>query len=57
LSEKTASGERYDPEEMTGAHRTLPFGTAVRVINLRNYKNVAVRITNRGVFVRAGSLM
>jgi rare lipoprotein A len=49
---KTASGERYDPEQMTAAHRTLPFGTIVRVINLRNNKNVTVRITNRGPFVR-----
>ncbi|MGA7393791.1 MAG: septal ring lytic transglycosylase RlpA family protein [Terrimicrobiaceae bacterium] len=49
---KTASGERYDPEEMTAAHRTLPFGTIVRVINLRNNKSVTVRITNRGPFVR-----
>jgi peptidoglycan lytic transglycosylase len=49
---KTASGERYDPEEMTTAHRTLPFGTVVRVTNLRNKKNVRVRITNRGPFVR-----
>jgi rare lipoprotein A len=49
---KTASGEHYDPEEMTAAHRTLPFGTVVRVINLRNDKSVTVRITNRGPFVR-----
>jgi rare lipoprotein A len=49
---KTASGERYDPEQMTAAHRTLPFGTIVRVINLRNSKNVTVRITNRGPVVR-----
>ena len=49
---KTASGEHYDPEEMTAAHRTLPFGTFVRVINLRNNKSVIVRITNRGPFVR-----
>ena len=42
---KTASGEHYDPEEMTAAHRTLPFGTIVTVINLRNNKNVTVRIT------------
>ena len=37
---------------MTAAHRTLPFGTIVRVINLRNNKSVTVRITNRGPFVR-----
>ena len=49
---KTASGEHYDPEEMTAAHRSLPFGTVVRVTNLRNGKSVTVRITNRGPFVR-----
>ena len=49
---KTASGERYDPEEMTAAHRTLPYGTIVRITNLRNNKNVTVRISNRGPFGR-----
>jgi len=49
---KTASGERFDPDELTAAHRTLPFGTMVRVTNLRNNRSVAVRITNRGPFVR-----
>ena len=48
---KTASGEHYDPEEMTAAHRTLPFGTIVRVINLRNNKNVTVRITKESRIV------
>jgi rare lipoprotein A len=48
-----ASGERYDPEDMTAAHRTLPFGTLVRIINLRNNKAVTVRITNRGPFIRS----
>jgi rare lipoprotein A len=49
---KTASGERFDPEELTAAHRTLPFGTTVRVTNLRNKRSVFVRITNRGPFIR-----
>jgi rare lipoprotein A len=49
---KTASGERFDPEELTAAHRTLPFGTTVRVINLRNGRSISVRITNRGPFIR-----
>jgi rare lipoprotein A len=49
---KTASGERFDPEDLTAAHRTLPFGTVVRVTNLRNSRSVSVRITNRGPFVR-----
>ena len=37
---------------MTAAHRTLPYGTIVRITNLRNNKNVTVRISNRGPFVR-----
>ena len=45
---KTASGERYDGDEMTAAHRTLPFGTRVRVVNLANDKSVEVRINDRG---------
>lgn len=49
---KTASGERFDPEDLTAAHRTLPFGTVVRVTNLRNNRSVSVRITNRGPFIR-----
>lgn len=49
---KTANGERYDRYSMTAAHRTLPFGTKVRVTNLRNGKSVIVRINNRGPFVR-----
>src|SRR4051794_39742623 len=46
-----ANGERYDMEQMTAAHRTLPFNTWVRVINLLNDKAVEVRITDRGPFV------
>jgi peptidoglycan lytic transglycosylase len=48
----TASGERFDMREMTAAHRTLPFGTHVRVTNLANGRAVVVRITDRGPFVR-----
>jgi rare lipoprotein A len=47
----TASGERYDQEGMTAAHRHLPFGTWVRVENLDNGRQVLVRITDRGPFV------
>lgn len=47
---KTASGEKYDPSSMTAAHRSLPFGTVVRVKNLANGKVVQVRINNRGPF-------
>ncbi len=48
----TASGERFDQHSLTAAHRTLPFGTRVRVINTRNGKSVVVRINDRGPFVR-----
>ena len=44
----TASGERYDMYKLTAAHRTLPFGTIVRVTNLKNGKSVLVRINDRG---------
>lgn len=47
----TASGERYDQEGMTAAHRTLPFGTWIRVENLDNDRRTRVRITDRGPFV------
>ncbi|WP_029660637.1 septal ring lytic transglycosylase RlpA family protein [Aliihoeflea sp. 2WW] len=47
----TANGERYDMNELTAAHKTLPFGTKVRVINERNGKAVVVRINDRGPFV------
>jgi rare lipoprotein A len=47
----SANGEIYEMEKLTAAHRTLPFGTWVRVVNLRNDKAVEVRITDRGPFV------
>tara|TARA_R110002096_G_scaffold299503_6_gene494197 strand:- start:98894 stop:99355 length:462 start_codon:yes stop_codon:yes gene_type:complete len=49
---KTASGERFNKNALTAAHRTLPFGTRVRVTNLGNKKSVVVRITDRGPFGR-----
>ncbi|MDY6950956.1 MAG: septal ring lytic transglycosylase RlpA family protein [Thermodesulfobacteriota bacterium] len=49
---KTSNGEVYDMYAMTGAHKTLPFGTYVRVDNLENGKKVDVRINDRGPFVR-----
>ncbi len=49
---RTASGERYNMNELTAAHRTLPFGTRVRVRSLVNGKEVEVRITDRGPFSR-----
>ena len=48
---QTASGEIYDENDMTAAHKTLAFGTTVRVINLSNGKDVVVRINDRGPFV------
>lgn len=48
---KTASGEVYDMNRWTAAHRTLPFGTWVEVTNVTNTKRVSVRITDRGPFV------
>ena len=49
----TASGEIFDMNGVTAAHRTLPLGTAIRVTNLDNYKAIDVRITDRGPFVRS----
>jgi rare lipoprotein A len=49
---RTASGERTGPNGLTAAHRTLPFGTRVRVTNDRNGKSVVVRITDRGPYGR-----
>ena len=49
---RAASGEIYDPSELTAAHRTLPFGTRVRVTNLVNDRSVVVRINDRGPFRR-----
>ncbi len=46
-----ANGEIYDMEKLTAAHRTLPFDTWVRVVNLSNQKSVEVRIIDRGPFV------
>jgi rare lipoprotein A len=48
----TASGELMRPDTMTAAHRTLPFGTQVTVLNRRNGRSVVVRINDRGPFVR-----
>ena len=47
---RTASGERFDMHGMTAAHRTLPFGSRVRVTNPRNGQSVVVRINDRGPF-------
>ena len=48
---KTASGETYDMNALTAAHRTLPIGTRVRVTNVDNERSVVVRVNDRGPFV------
>ncbi len=52
LTSKTASGERMNPAALTAAHRSLPFGTRLKVTNQRNGKSVTVRINDRGPFVK-----
>jgi rare lipoprotein A len=51
-AQMTASGERFDKNAMTAAHRTLPLGTRVRVTNTRNGRSVVVRINDRGPYAR-----
>lgn len=50
--EETASGEIMDEDDMTAAHRSLPFGTKVRVKNLENGEDVTVRINDRGPYAK-----
>ncbi len=49
---KTASGQKLNPQALTAAHRTLPFGTKVKVTNKHNGHSVVVTINDRGPFVR-----
>ena len=49
---RTASGERYDHQALTVAHRTLPFGTVLRVTNERNGRTITVRVNDRGPHIR-----
>jgi len=49
---RTASGERFDVKAMTAAHRKLPFGTKVRVVDLKTGKSIIVRINDRGPYIR-----
>ena len=49
--DRTANGEIYDMYAMTAAHKTLPFGTIVRVVDLETGKSVVVRINDRGPFI------
>ena len=53
---KTANGEHFNPNGFTAAHRTLPFGTRLRVSNARTGRSVVVRINDRGPFVRGVGL-
>lgn len=52
LHSKTASGERMNPSKLTAAHRSMAFGTKVKVTNKHNGKSVIVRINDRGPFIR-----
>lgn len=47
-----ANGKKFSQHKLTAAHKTLPLGTKVRVINLTNHQSVKVRITDRGPFVQ-----
>jgi rare lipoprotein A len=50
--QKTASGARFNPNGLTAAHRSLPFGTRVRVTNQSNGRSVVVTINDRGPFIK-----
>jgi rare lipoprotein A len=56
-AQQTASGERFDRRALTAAHRTLRFGTRVRVTNQRNGRSVVVRINDRGPFGGHGRII
>jgi rare lipoprotein A len=49
---KTANGEIFDVTRLTAAHRSLPFGTRLKVTNLRNGRSVVVRVNDRGPFIK-----
>ncbi len=51
LTSPTANGETADPDAMTAAHRSLPFGTSVRVENLQNGRALRLRVNDRGPFI------
>jgi len=53
---RTASGERLNPDELTAAHPSLPFGTRVRVTSVDTGRSVVVRVNDRGPFVRGRAL-
>jgi peptidoglycan lytic transglycosylase len=49
--QQTANGEKFDPNAMTAAHRSLPFGTKLRVTNLATGRSVTVRVNDRGPYI------
>lgn len=49
---KTANGERYDKNKLTAAHRSLPFGTKIKITNVNNKKSTVVRINDRGPWIK-----
>lgn len=51
-SQRTASGELYDEAKKTAAHRKLPFGTKIKVTNIKNGRSVIVKVNDRGPFVK-----
>jgi rare lipoprotein A len=51
-SGRTARGERYDPKKFTAAHRTLPFGTRLRVTDTQTRRSVVVTVNDRGPFIK-----
>jgi rare lipoprotein A len=53
---RTASGERFNPNGFTAAHRSLPFGTCLRVANPKTGRSVSVRVNDRGPFTKGVSL-
>lgn len=52
VGKQTANGEPYNPNGLTAAHRTLPFGSRVRVTNLKTGQSIVVRINDRGPFIK-----
>ena len=53
---RTASSERFNPNGLTAAHRSLPFGTCLRVGNPKTGRSVSVRVNDRGPFTKGASL-
>src|SRR5258707_11026025 len=53
---ETASGEKFDPHQLTAAHRTVPFGTRLRVTNVETGRSVTVRINDRGPYIPGRSV-